>query len=145
MTTVITLHAAEQGASIAAAIAARLPGPSVVLPFAALHGEWVKEPLGGERDAAIASQQLKLLTAGYVKAGYHVVVHGEALRETGASEDLLRLMRMVPGVRALSVGVGADAAADAADVDLALPADGTAESVAAAVAAALTERLSPDA
>jgi len=45
---------------------------------------------------------------------------------------------MVPGVRALWVGVGANAA----DVDLALPAGGTAESVAAAVAAALTERLS---
>ncbi|MCY3920181.1 MAG: hypothetical protein OXG38_10320 [Chloroflexi bacterium] len=141
MTTVITLHAAEQGAAMAAAIAARLPGPSVVLPFAALHGEWIAEPLGGERDAAIASQQLKLLTAGYVKAGYHVVVHGEALHETGAGDDLLRLIRMVPGVRALSVGVGDDAA----DIDLALPAGATVESVAAAVAAALTERPAPDA
>ena len=141
MKTVITLHTAEQAAATAASIAARLPGPSVVLPFTALHGEWVSEPLGGGRDAAVASQQLKLLTAGYVKAGYHVVVHGEALHETGAGEDLLRLIRMVPGVRALSVGVGTDAA----DVDIALPTDGTAESVAAAVAAALTERLAPDA
>ncbi|MXY79176.1 MAG: hypothetical protein F4Y94_05715 [Chloroflexi bacterium] len=140
MTTVITLHAAEQGASIARAVAARLPGPSVMLPFAALHGEWIAEPLGGERDAPVASQQLKLLTAGYVKAGYHVVVHGEALHATGAGDDLLRLIRMVPSVRALSVGVGANAA----DVDLALPAGGTAESVAAAVAAALAERPAPD-
>ena len=141
MKTVITLHATEQGAEIAAAIAAGLPGPSVVLPFAALHGEWVAEPLGEGRDAAVASQQLKLLTAGYVKAGYHVVVHGEALHKDGAGDDLLRLIRMVPGVRALSVGVGDDAAG----VDLALPAGATAESVAAAVAAALTERLTTDA
>ena len=141
MTTVITLHAAERGAPIAAAIAERLAGPSVVVPFAALSGEWVAAPLGGGRDTAVASQQLKLLTAGYVKAGYHVVVHGEALRDGGAGDDLLRLIRMVPGVRALSVGVGVDAAG----VDLALPADGTAESVAATVAAALTERLAPDA
>ncbi len=145
MTTVITLHAADhsaaQGALIAAAIAARLPGPGVVLPFAALAGEWIAEPLGGGRDADVASRQLKLLAAGYVKAGYHVVVHGEALRAAGAGDDLLRLIRMVPGVRALSVGVGVDAGG----VDLALPGGETAESIAESVADALTERLAPDA
>ena len=145
MRAVITLHAADGGAAIGGtigrAIAGRLPGPSVVVPFGALSGEWIATPQGGEVDAVVASRQLKLLTSGYVKAGYHVVVYGEALRDGGAGDDLLRLVRMIPGVSALSVGVGI-AAMDAPDV--ALPAGATPESVAAAVWAALSEGLAPD-
>ena len=141
MRAVITLHAADGGAAIGGtigrAIAGRLPGPSVVVPFGALSGEWIATPQGGEADAVVASRQLKLLTSGYVKAGYHVVVYGEALRDGGAGDDLLRLVRMIPGVSALSVAVGIEAMDAAADV--ALPADATPESVAAAVWAALPE------
>ena len=140
MRAVITLHAADGGAAIGGtigrAIAARLPGPSVAVPFAALSGEWIATPQGGDVDAVVASRQLKLLTSGYVKAGYHVVVYGEALRDGGAGDDLLRLVRMIPGVSALSVGVGVDAGGD---VDVALSAGATPESVAAAVWAALPE------
>ena len=146
MRAVITLHAADAEAGIARtigrAITGRLPGPSVVVPFGALSGEWIATPQGGDVDAVVASRQLKLLTSGYVKAGYHVVVYGEALRDGGAGDDLLRLVRMIPGVSALSVAVGVEAMDGAADV--ALPAGATAESVAAAVSAALTERLAPD-
>ena len=142
MRAVITLRAADGAGAIAAVIAARLPGPSVVVPFGALSGEWIATPRGGEEDAVVASRQLKLLTSGYVKAGYHVVVYGEALRDGGAGDDLLRLVRMIPGVSALSVGVGVDAGAG---FDLALPAGATAESAAEAVRAALTERLESDA
>ena len=141
MRAVITLHAADGGADIARtigrAIAGRLPGPSVVVPFGALSGEWIATPQGGETDVVVASRQLKLLTSGYVKAGYHVVVYGEALRDGGAGDDLLRLVRMIPGVSALSVAVGIEAMDAAADV--ALPAGATAESVVAAVWAALPE------
>ena len=141
MRAVITLHAADGGAAVARtigrAITGRLPGPSVVVPFGALSGEWIATPHGGETDAVVASRQLKLLTSGYVKAGYHVVVYGEALRDGGAGDDLLRLVRMIPGVSALSVAVGVEAGDAAADV--ALPAGATPESIAAAVWAALSE------
>ena len=142
MTAVITLRAADGAGAIAAAIAARLPGPSVVVPFRALAGEWIATPRGGETDAVVASRQLKLLTSGYVKAGYHVVVHGEALRDGGAGDDLLRLARMIPGVSALSVGVGVEATD--AGADIALPAGATPESIAAAVWAALPDGRPPD-
>ena len=145
MRAVITLQAADAeagiGRTIGRAIAGRLPGPSVVVPFGALSGEWIATPQGGEADAVVASRQLKLLTSGYVKAGYHVVVHGEALRAGGAGDDLLRLVRMIPGVSALSVAVGVDAGAG---LDVALPAGATPESIAAAVWAALSEGLPSD-
>ena len=141
MRAVITLQAADAeagiGRTIGRAIAGRLPGPSVVVPFGALSGKWIATPQGGETDAVVASRQLKLLTSGYVKAGYHVVVYGEALRASGAGDDLLRLVRMIPGVSALSVGVGVEAMD--AGTDVALPAGATPESVAAAVWAALSD------
>ena len=135
MTAVVTLEGAPGRpwtlAEVAAGVARRLTGPVVVLPFDALRREWLAKPRGGDADAAVAAQQLKLLAAGYVKAGYHLVVQG--LSEDGARDDLLRLMRMVPSVSALSVSVGGDGAG----VDLPLAASGDAEALAQTVWEAL--------
>ncbi len=136
MTAVITVQARAGGDAIAAGIARRLTGPCVVVPFDAMRRDWIAKPQGAETDARVAAQQLKLLTAGYVKAGYHVVIHGDELAAGDTREDLLRLIRMVPGVAALSVGVGVGA-----PVDLALserqPVD--------AITQAVWEALPPDA
>jgi hypothetical protein len=135
VTTVITLEGV--GAEAASAVAQRLIGPCVVLPYAALRREWIAKPHDADIDATVAAQQLKLLTAGYVKAGYHVVLHGE-LDES--RETLLRLMRMVPNVSALAVGVGPGVAA----VDLSLNKGLGAAAIAEAVWAALpSDALTP--
>jgi hypothetical protein len=150
MTAVITVQAhttlvgdgKDAGATIAAAIAQRLTGPCVVVPFEALHRDWVAKPHRAEIDVRVAAQQLKLLSAGYVKAGYHVVVHGEALASGDARDGLLRLIRMVPGVYALAVGVGVGVGVDVAvAVELAL----SAEQPIDAIAQAVWEALPPDA
>lgn len=135
MSVVVTVQGAEAGGCVGA-IAQRLTGPCVVLPFDALRREWIAKPGGEAHDAAVAAQQLKLLVAGYVKAGYHVVAHGDALDDGEARDDVLRLMRMVPGVATLAAGIGATA-----PVDLALAAGQTP----VAVAEAIWRALPPDA
>ncbi|PZC49914.1 MAG: hypothetical protein DK306_000337 [Chloroflexi bacterium] len=150
MTAFITLQGAEATPEAAAAVAQRLTGPCVVLPFDALRRDWIAKP--GADDATVAAQQLKLLGAGYVKAGYHVVVHGEALAEGQAGNDVLRLMRMVPGVYALSVavglgtdGLGADGLEAGREVDLRLPAGQSLSEIAQAVWEALpVDAVGPD-
>ena len=136
MTAVITVQAPAGGEAIAAGIARRLTGPCVVVPFDSVRRDWIAKPQGAETDARVAAQQLKLITAGYVKAGYHVVVHGDELAAGDTRDDLLRLIRMVPGVYALSVGVGAGV-----PVDLALSERQPVE----AIAQAVWEALPPDA
>ena len=140
MTAVITLQAGPAGsgtgATLAAAIAKRLTGPGVVVPFDAMRRDWIAKPHDAETDARVAAQQLKLLSAGYVKAGYHVVVHGDTLDDADARDGLLRLIRMVPGVYALAVGIGTGV-----PVDLALSAQQPVE----AIAQAVWEALPPDA
>ena len=149
MTAVITLQAGAtpedsapeaEGTAIAAAIAQRLPGPCVVVPFDTMRRDWIAKPHDAETDARVAAQQLKLLCAGYVKAGYHVVVHGDALAGGDAREGLLRLMRMVPGVYALTVGVGLESGADMGGdvpVELALSGRQSVDAIAQAVWEAL--------
>ena len=132
MTVVVTLQAAQDGATIAAAVARRLTGPAVVVPFDTIRREWIAKPQEAETDARIAAQQLKLITAGYVKAGYHVVVHGHELGSGETRENLLRLVRMVPGATALAVGVGVEV-----PVELTLGLQESPESVAQAVWEAL--------
>ena len=140
MTAVITLQGADATPEAAAAVAQRLTGPCVVLPFDALRRDWIAKP--GADDATVAAQQLKLLSAGYVKAGYHVVVHGEALAEGQTRDDMLRLMRMVPGVYALSVAVGLSAVRE---VDLLLSAGQSLSEIAQAVWEALpVDAVGPD-
>lgn len=136
MTVVITLQAAQDGPAIAASVAQRLTGPAVVVPFDSIRREWIAKPQEAATDARVAAQQLKLLAAGYLKAGYHVVVHGHDLGSGETREDLLRLVRMVPGAYALAVGVGVEV-----PVELALGLQESPESVAQAV----WETLPPDA
>jgi len=132
MTVVITLQAAQDGAAIAASVAQRLTGPAVVVPFDTVRRDWVAKPHDAETDERVASQQLKLLTAGYVKAGYHVVVHGHELGSGDTRDDFLRLVRMVPGITALAVGAGVEV-----PVELALGLQESPEAVAEAVWEAL--------
>ena len=115
-------------------------GPCVVVPFDTMRRDWIAKPHDAETDARVAAQQLKLLCAGYVKAGYHVVVHGDALAGGDAREGLLRLMRMVPGVYALAVGVGLESGADMGGdvpVELALSGRQSVDAIAQAVWEAL--------
>lgn len=107
MRAVIAILGASRTADVAAAVARRMTGPTVVVPYDALLNRWVAKPGDGEAEVALAAQQAKLLVAGYVKAGYHTLIEGTFVRsgrrEDGAVEAILRLMQTVPDVETLSV------------------------------------------
>ena len=106
MTIVLALVGAEAEA-VGAEVTRRLTGPAVVIPYDAMLTEWpVSQPDDSEALAALTGQQAKLLCAGYVKAGYHVMLAGSFARTPLEGPDdtqidaILRLMSMVPGVYA---------------------------------------------
>ena len=119
MTAVIAIQGIES-ADLARAVAQQLTGPTVVLPYFALRRDWIVKPAGDETDAATARQQTKLLVAGYVRAGYHVVLAIGPESESPAIDEILGLMRTVRNVHTLRVvAVSAsdpDASTDAADL-----------------------------
>jgi hypothetical protein len=104
MTVVLALVGMEAEA-VGAEVGRRLRGPTVVIPYDSMLIEWpITPPEDWETLAALTGQQAKLLCAGYVKAGYHVMLVGNFSREPleGPNDaqinSILRLMSMVPGV-----------------------------------------------
>ena len=116
---VVSEIAADQAAEVADAVAARLAGASVVVPYDTMLREWIRNAEGEEAAQVLTAQQVKLLVAGYIRAGYHVVIHGSFARgdhaNTAPLDDMLRLMRTVPDVhvvRAAATGAAATATVD---------------------------------
>ena len=119
MTVVLALVGAEAEA-VGAEVARRLTGQAVVIPYDTMLTAWPVGPSDGEALAALTGQQAKLLCAGYVKAGYHVVLAGTFAREPLAAPDdasieaILRLLSMVPGVHAERANLDASLEPEAA-------------------------------
>ena len=97
-------------APVAEVLAQKLTGPCVVVPYDDLLHAWVAKPADGQTVRSVTANQIKLLTAGYVRAGFHVVIHGSLERggraETAGLRETLALMQTVPGVAALSARLG---------------------------------------
>ncbi len=134
MTIVLALVGADAEA-VGAEVARRLSGPAVVIPYDAMLTEWpVSPPDDRESLAALTGQQAKLLCAGYVKVGYHVMLAGSFARAPLKEPDdtqidaILRLMSMVPGVHAerADLDPGLDPAAAARQIVARLPIEGVA-------------------
>lgn len=132
MTVVVALIGVEAGA-VGAAVARRLDGPAIVIPYDSMLTEWpVAPPDDEEALAALTGQQAKLLCAGYVKAGYHVMLAGSFSRASLEAPDdaqidaILRLMSMVPGVYAerADLDPSLDHAAAARQIVARLPIEG---------------------
>ena len=119
MTAVIAIQGME-AADLSRAVAQQLTGPTVVLPYSALRRDWIVKPAGDETDVASARQQTKLLVAGYVRAGYHVVLAVGPESEGTAIDEILGLIRTVRNVHTLCIAVvsasGPDAATNSADL-----------------------------
>ena len=109
MTAVVIITGAAGTAPVTRALARRLTGPVVQIPFDALTRDWPLQPADPALIAETAAAQAKLLTAGYVRAGFHVLLHGsfvtDGSRDDRAPTAIRGLMRTVPGVRALWVGL----------------------------------------
>ena len=126
MTALITIaggsHRARAATEVAGAVAARLTGASVVVPYDAMLREWIRDAKDDEAVQALTAQQVKLLVAGYIRAGFHVVIHGGfALRERGNTatlDDMLRLMRTIPDVQVVRASVAGASATSTVDVPL---------------------------
>lgn len=146
MSAVIALCAAPDGAAqaagLAAAVAQRLTGPVVVIPYDTVQSEWPRNAPDPAALASVTAQQIKLLCAGYVRAGYHIVLYGVALSDDGAALDtLLRLMATIPGVHPHRADVGGLVRADPnADLGAIAPSADL-----GAIADALLEQLPPGA
>lgn len=132
MTVVLALVGVEAEA-VGAEVAPRLAGPAVVIPYDSMLTEWPVGPPGdGKALAALTGQQAKLLCAGYVKAGYHVMLAGHFSRAPLEAPDdaqidaILRLMSMVPGVHAerADLDPSLDHAAAAREIVARLPVKG---------------------
>ena len=107
MTALVAILASEDAAEVAAGVARRLSGQAVVIPYDVLLQGWPVKPGDREELDLLTAKQVKLLTAGYVRAGFHVVLHGSFGEAGRGSEEgintLLGLMRTVPGVHTLLV------------------------------------------
>ncbi len=109
MTAVVAIVGPEDTSALASAVARQLSGPTVVLPYDDLLNRWIVRPGDSETMLSVTGKQVKLLVAGYVRAGFHVVIHGslarDGRRDEGAIEETLTLMRTVRGVQTLGVGL----------------------------------------
>ena len=106
MTAVVVICSGGDAEDFARAVARRLPGPAVQIPFDAFVRDWPVTAPAAEALATVSAQQAKLLVAGYVRAGFHVVLHGSFVvgdRRIDAAEEIVRLMATVPQVRTLRV------------------------------------------
>ncbi len=109
MTAVVAIVGPEDTSALASTVARQLSGPTVVLPYDDLLNGWIVKPSDSETMLSVTGKQVKLLVAGYVRAGFQVVIHGsmarDGRRDEGAIEETLTLMRTVQGVQTLGVGL----------------------------------------
>ena len=113
MRAVVAIRGANQTEAVARTLAQQLEGPSILIPYDTLLNDWIIAPGDSEAVRTVTAQQVKLLTAGYVRAGYHVIIHGsftrDGLRDDVAVDEILRLLRTVPDVRTVSAALRGDA------------------------------------
>ena len=76
MTALVAILAREDATEVAAGVARRLSGQAVVIPYDVLLQGWPVKPGDPKELDLLTAKQVKLLTAGYVRAGFHVVLHG---------------------------------------------------------------------
>ncbi len=110
MRAIVIIQSPGETDGLARAVAGRLSGAAVQIPFDQLLRDWiVTAPSDAESVPHTTAMQAKLLVAGYVKARYHVVLHGSfrlfSPRDDEAVSAIVRLMNAVPGVSALRVYV----------------------------------------
>ena len=126
MTALITIAGGSNRASaateVADAVAERLTGASVVVPYDTMLREWLRDSRDDGAVQSLTAQQVKLLVAGYIRAGLHVVIHGSfALRDRGNTatlDDMLRLMRTIPDVHVVRASAAGASATSTVDVPL---------------------------
>jgi predicted kinase len=102
--------------AVARGLAERLPGKVAVLSQDDLAERWI---VGHDSDFAAETElvyrQLRLLSAAYIRSGYHVIVDaafavyrdGAAATHESDLRELLALVSTIPNVRPLLVGVTA--------------------------------------